>query len=516
MEIVPGERVGSFVLGMGVNDALTLLRQQFVPQRPRVRVVYAPKHPLEKDIVLRVEDLGMQLRFEPTTQRLVMIDIFDITKLGLSYAGTHFGAHDVTRSKFLNLYKVFGPTYPGTLERNLGLYFLRYVGICLMFPIPMQFQHLFHNESKDLPLELPDGSSPPVQRLMIFSGNDERSPDLVTKPRGTDIPVLRPEITLTTLSSVYLEEVRFRIGDPTQGAPTQILFPQRSRKLEIGSSVQDVIYELGEPSRVYFKQDKRMQIHAIEDASSSKLASPLSANPATSSGSGVQKDSAAKDSSTGKSKKSKRGKGEAATSKPAGPDDSARRAQTSVANGKAERSLSSESSSTDERNSNYRPESPSLSGASATAARMQRDAEACFEPKDYFYNYFDLGIDILIDGKTHLVRKVIAHTNFPGHVGFSQYNKCDFRVIYSGSKQQQQQQAQQQQQQSRAGKREDVIVTPDMRFADIQTLLGPCGRPMIHDSGVAANPFGASYLYAYPGCVFEVMRSGYVAAITIF
>ncbi|GBG33604.1 UPF0183 protein CG7083 [Hondaea fermentalgiana] len=475
MEIVPGERVGHFVLGMGVNDALAVLRHQFVPQRPRVRVIYALKQPLEKDIVLLVEDLGLQLRFEPSTQRLRMIDIFEVSRITLAYAGTIFGAQDAARSKFINLYKVFGPTYPGTLDSYNGLYFLRYTGICLMFPIPVEFQHLFHSESKELPLELPNGSSPLVHRLMIFAGNDERAPELVAKPRAQDMAMLRPEILLTTLGRTYLEEVRFHIGNAAQGLPTRIVFPQRNGELEIGSSLQDVIFELGEPSRVYFKQDKRMQIHAIENATPE----------------GVSQHGGVAGSS-GRRRASEGGK---------------------AAEAGHEHFLESKTSGTGTAGSEiadfHRPESPNLGGASAAAARMQRDAEACFEPTDYFLNYFGLGLDLLIDGRTHLVRKVIAHTNFPGHVAFSQYNKCDFRVIYSKQRDSAAAAATATAAAAAASakKRESVIITSDMRFTDVQSLLGPCGRPMIHDSGVAANPFGASYLYAYQGCVFEFLHA---------
>jgi len=40
---------------------------------------------------------------------------------------------------------------------------------------------------------------------------------------------------------------------------------------------------------------------------------------------------------------------------------------------------------------------------------------------DYFFNYFDLGIDILFDGVTNVVKKFILHTNFPSHYDFNRY-----------------------------------------------------------------------------------------------
>ncbi|CAL8234022.1 unnamed protein product [Arctogadus glacialis] len=47
---------------------------------------------------------------------------------------------------------------------------------------------------------------------------------------------------------------------------------------------------------------------------------------------------------------------------------------------------------------------------------------------DYFFNYFPLGVDILFDSTTHLVKKFVLHTNFPGHYNFNIYHRCDFRI----------------------------------------------------------------------------------------
>ena len=39
----------------------------------------------------------------------------------------------------------------------------------------------------------------------------------------------------------------------------------------------------------------------------------------------------------------------------------------------------------------------------------------------YFYNYFDLGVDLLFDGLEHRVIKIVLHTNFPSHHDFYRY-----------------------------------------------------------------------------------------------
>ncbi|KLO18040.1 UPF0183-domain-containing protein [Schizopora paradoxa] len=46
----------------------------------------------------------------------------------------------------------------------------------------------------------------------------------------------------------------------------------------------------------------------------------------------------------------------------------------------------------------------------------------------YFYNYFQHGIDFLINGTTHIVQKIILHTNIPGTPMFQRYNRCPWEI----------------------------------------------------------------------------------------
>ena len=58
--------------------------------------------------------------------------------------------------------------------------------------------------------------------------------------------------------------------------------------------------------------------------------------------------------------------------------------------------------------------------------------EERFRPNDYFYNYFRLGLDILIDGERHDVKKFVLHSNIPSHPLFSKYDRCNFQVQVPG------------------------------------------------------------------------------------
>lgn len=49
---------------------------------------------------------------------------------------------------------------------------------------------------------------------------------------------------------------------------------------------------------------------------------------------------------------------------------------------------------------------------------------------DYFYNYFSLGIDLLFDGKRHVVKQAILHANLVPHAQFNVYAKCLFTIKF--------------------------------------------------------------------------------------
>ena len=47
---------------------------------------------------------------------------------------------------------------------------------------------------------------------------------------------------------------------------------------------------------------------------------------------------------------------------------------------------------------------------------------------EYFYNYFELGLDLLFSERDHCVTRLILHTNAPNSAVFNHYNKADFTL----------------------------------------------------------------------------------------
>jgi hypothetical protein len=61
------------------------------------------------------------------------------------------------------------------------------------------------------------------------------------------------------------------------------------------------------------------------------------------------------------------------------------------------------------------------------------------------------------------------------------------------------------------------VVHADDTWTDVQRVMGSNpGRPVVHMSGTATNPFGPTYVYGYRNAVFEVMRNGNLASVLLF
>uniref|UniRef100_A0A9J8AUX8 Phagosome assembly factor 1 n=1 Tax=Cyprinus carpio carpio TaxID=630221 RepID=A0A9J8AUX8_CYPCA len=127
---------------------------------------------------------------------------------------------------------------------------------------------------------------------------------------------------------------------------------------------------------------------------------------------------------------------------------------------------------------------------------------------DYFFNYYILGVDILFDSTTHLVKKFVLHTNYPGHYNFNIYHRCDFKIPLIIKKDRADAQS------------EDCILTTYSKWDQIQELLGhPMEKPVVlHRSSSAnnTNPFGSTFCFGLQRMIFEVMQNNHIASVTLY
>lgn len=183
--------------------------------------------------------------------------------------------------------------------------------------------------------------------------------------------------------------------------------------------------------------------------------------------------------------------------------------------------------------------------------------------RDYFFNYFLLGLDLLFDGRVHRVKSIVLHTNSCASRQFTSYRRCNFRIFCAGSldrarlkaedkdkgrslqdepakaqaanegifqtlrrseedmKEQRSKRASEEVLEEESDEDEfqawgkDATVGPDSSWEAIKAIKGECGRPMLHSKG-DNTPFGSTQFFAYDGIIFEVMANGYLDTVTLF
>ncbi|KAK9890962.1 hypothetical protein WA026_013300 [Henosepilachna vigintioctopunctata] len=118
------------------------------------------------------------------------------------------------------------------------------------------------------------------------------------------------------------------------------------------------------------------------------------------------------------------------------------------------------------------------------------------QKSDYFFNYFTLGMDVLFDARTHLVKKLVLHTNYPGHYNFNMYMRCEFSLRLN-----------------------NTDVNAYSRWDDLKKHFAHIQRPIVlHRSGSTntTNPFGGTQCYGYEDIIFEIMPNDFIASLSIF
>jgi len=138
----------------------------------------------------------------------------------------------------------------------------------------------------------------------------------------------------------------------------------------------------------------------------------------------------------------------------------------------------------------------------AASRGVERDDEA-----GYFYNYFQYGLDFLISETTHLVKKIVLHTNVPGTPLFQRYKRCNWEI---------------------EGKPEDDEddTPPRKRFFDrfetISHFLSPHEPPpsMLLDRTDEEDnmnlPNSTTHLHGYDGIILEVTDLSQVVSVMLF
>ena len=164
---------------------------------------------LDQDLILNFPEHGMHLRFEPSSQRLRLIEVYDISRMQVCElprmdakgcadlptsetlwvrSGEHHsrvampsGSMQLRYGKgvlggashaatFVRVYELLGPTFAGEYNAVSRVYPLHYPGLLFLFPIPPQYAQRCQDQAAELPLEFPDDTTPVASRICVYAG----------------------------------------------------------------------------------------------------------------------------------------------------------------------------------------------------------------------------------------------------------------------------------------------------------------------------------------------------------
>ncbi|RUS19607.1 hypothetical protein BC937DRAFT_87206 [Endogone sp. FLAS-F59071] len=262
LPISPGKSLGWLTLGASVTTIIAALREQ---QRiiPSVELKYGQdvridcypfpgcinksslskivdishllysqrytKDPLHTDLLLCLPANGLNLRFDPASQRLKSIECFDLSKIKLTYQGGEVRSH-------------CQPHHPPPVE---------------------------------LPMEFPDGTTPVASHVYIFQGSQDWRSAVV--PSLTKVLAEAVEAGSTWEVRQEAESV---IAEPTKGITIQ--FPPVPKLTTTHVPIllhvttpQDLLADLGKPSRIFYKEEDKMRIHSVPNGGGAPPSSSL-------------------------------------------------------------------------------------------------------------------------------------------------------------------------------------------------------------------------------------------------
>jgi len=310
-----------------------------------------------------------------------------------------------------------------------------------------------------MPMEFPNGTTPIATNAYVYNGHDFKNPNLphefdhdsyqetitrcVHVQVGQGITVSNNDDNHHALSS---NNNNSSTTTTTSGSGASI-----AKSVRFGDTVQDVLMALGAPNHIHYKKHDKLRIHAIRPKKTHSI----------NIGNNRLAETTNTDSATGK-------------------------------NGSTANNNNSSSNS-----ANVIVELADVNGGNGQSLTAV----------DYFYNYFHLGFDIMFNGQTHMVQKIILHTNFPGSKDFNIYVKCNFKI-----------QVEQFGKSASVLKHKHEVITADTKYSQVQEYLKDeqCSKPLVNDATSASNPFGGTRFYAYANCIFEVMRNEHINSVVLF
>ncbi|UJR31079.1 hypothetical protein I4U23_018588 [Adineta vaga] len=257
------------VLGMSLYQVIKLLKQND-DQIKSVTLVYNDKDPLSADYTLNLSNDSILLHFDSVTQRLKLIELYDLKKVKLKYFGNCFNSPQIVPT-IENINEIFGPTRPGDYNRESQSFLMHFPGLTFFFnqigaQVEAKAMHGLHS------LQFPPGQSPIVSKIYIYYGN---------VPLEFSVPPL-PVNCFNR--SVFLDRLSNLVeNQKTIGLTCRLMVEGHAPKtydpddhidyldatVHFDDTCQDVLSVIGSPNSVYYKTDDKIKIHNPSPTSAS-------------------------------------------------------------------------------------------------------------------------------------------------------------------------------------------------------------------------------------------------------
>jgi len=226
--------VGPFAIGDPIQSIIQYIRNHNKFQL--VEMKYNSLDPLCMCICLDIKKEGIDLRFNPTSQRLELIRIYKLTDISLRYNHMSFSSPELPAT-FSSVHTKFGPTSRGKYTEEKDLYRLTYPGITFVFDVPQK--------EGPLPDYFEENTSEygrvPLSCIYVFEGDaieGEDNPHLVLPqltPNG-------PQVNVYSSQGLEFQEIK--------------------EVLTFKHTPQDLLTVLGAPDHITYKTSDPLLIHS--------------------------------------------------------------------------------------------------------------------------------------------------------------------------------------------------------------------------------------------------------------
>uniref|UniRef100_A0A0N5ARP2 UPF0183 protein CG7083 n=1 Tax=Syphacia muris TaxID=451379 RepID=A0A0N5ARP2_9BILA len=252
------------VLGTPVNQVIAALRDcyQLVD---KVEVAYSTMEPMNKDIIIRLPSDGIRLYFEPNTQLLHLIEVYDLSNITLRSCNGIF-SQPRKEADIFKAETAFGATHPGVYDEQQRLYELNWRGLSFSFPAPKDTSTLQTSYVKGTKIgSLQFVSSPPVPvKMTIFKGQSTMQ-KISSVPESVICGMCVPLLVKSIVSKGRIVglDVEFFAQDNGSITSRKSDFPLRQfkRSIYFGDTTESVLSALGAPSKLNYRSDEKMMVH---------------------------------------------------------------------------------------------------------------------------------------------------------------------------------------------------------------------------------------------------------------